>query len=788
MAEPASSNSSREAAQNRWTALGMVGLFVVLIADTVYRLLLPGESQPAVADDLRTYYYPTYLSAYSQLASGSWPLWNPYQLCGLPRLGAIQGGILYPLHALYLVLPTSTALAVSTLLHLMIIAGGAVVFARRLGMMWYAALLAGVLVSMRGFYPSAIYFPNMLEASVWIAPGSVAILALARGSFARPLAGLGFCAGMSLLAGYPQSTVYVAYAWGALLCLLLLVERAAARRWIVALTGLGCAVALGSALASVQLLPSFELSQLGNRRLEPLSVTEMYPLGRLGGGAVTNFLRHHHFRGLTELPYYFGVVGLCLLPAAWFVRKRRGLALSFFALSGVTLLFSLGPATRLFDLYLALPLLDSFRLPTRIRFVSDFAFALAAAGGLDALARWLLRSAEPTTESPQSGGHFVLALTVGSIAIALSAGLWSEHRTSSLIALAVAALMGLAWLLARTPARIAVIGFMLLALAVVEITLTPANEMRISYMREIDMRAYHEASPIVDKLKKSRGRVWIMSPGLRKALPPKMASARGFRGLLDYEPATTRRQSEYFSYLHKGETIRSAQAVPFSGSVGLANRAGDPDAIRKRRRLLDLAGVSYFFTVPGMSKLNGLVKEFLRDWSYDLVVVDDHGNELWKKRNALPRAYTVYRVEPAPEVSQLMERISQDEYDPMRVSYAEGVEEYQEGEDVPARGTRARIVVDDPNRVEIKASLAAPGMIVLADTYYPGWRASVDGEEVEIHPVNHLFRGVMADAGRHEVVFEYRPQSVRRGLAISSAAALVCLVLALRPWGWRRGE
>jgi hypothetical protein len=111
MAEPASSISSREAAQNRWTALGMVGLFVILIADTVYRLLLPGESRPAVADDLRVYYYPTYLSAYSQLASGSWPLWNPYQLCGLPRLGAIQAGILYPLHAVYLVLPTSTAMA-----------------------------------------------------------------------------------------------------------------------------------------------------------------------------------------------------------------------------------------------------------------------------------------------------------------------------------------------------------------------------------------------------------------------------------------------------------------------------------------------------------------------------------------------------------------------------------------------------------------------------------------------------------------------------------------------------
>jgi hypothetical protein len=84
-----------------------------------------------------------------------------------------------------------------------------------------------------------------------------------------------------------------------------------------------------------------------------------------------------------------------------------------------------------------------------------------------------------------------------------------------------------------------------------------------------------------------------------------------------------------------------------------------------------------------------------------------------------------------------------------------------------------------PERVEMYTGGGAPGLLVLSDTYYPGWHASVDGEEVAVHPVNYLFRGVPVPAGEHRVVFEFRPESWRSGLWISASGALIWLLLAI---------
>jgi len=81
--------------------------------------------------------------------------------------------------------------------------------------------------------------------------------------------------------------------------------------------------------------------------------------------------------------------------------------------------------------------------------------------------------------------------------------------------------------------------------------------------------------------------------------------------------------------------------------------------------------------------------------------------------------------------------------------------------------------------VEIHARLDAPGLLVLADSFYPGWRASVDGTAAEIRPANHLFRAVAVPPGVHRVRFEYRPASVRIG-GVATVAGFFALCAA---WG-----
>jgi hypothetical protein len=103
---------------------------------------------------------------------------------------------------------------------------------------------------------------------------------------------------------------------------------------------------------------------------------------------------------------------------------------------------------------------------------------------------------------------------------------------------------------------------------------------------------------------------------------------------------------------------------------------------------------------------------------------------------------------------------------------------------VSVDGGTATIVRDESGRIEIVAATATGGNVSLADTYYPGWVATVDGQPAPISAELGLFRSVPVPAGRHLVVFEYRPQSLRLGLALTAGGLLLAvavLALDLRP-------
>jgi hypothetical protein len=82
-------------------------------------------------------------------------------------------------------------------------------------------------------------------------------------------------------------------------------------------------------------------------------------------------------------------------------------------------------------------------------------------------------------------------------------------------------------------------------------------------------------------------------------------------------------------------------------------------------------------------------------------------------------------------------------------------------------------------RVLVKATLGGNGLLVLADMWYPGWRAYVDGAEQPIYRVYHAFRGVYVPAGSHTVEFVYQPTAIASG-AIVSVASLTALLVAVR--------
>src|SRR5881398_1754626 len=161
--------------RSRRTTFGVLSAFAVLVSFFwVTRLLLPGTHRGFSSIDDYLLYLPAYEVAAGWIKRGVLPLWNPYALCGIPWVAGLQEGFFYPPHVLYLLLPTPTAFAASTLFHLIFIGISTVLFARRAGLGYAPAVLAAVLFVLRG---TTILFaatePPQLDASAWLPLGAL---------------------------------------------------------------------------------------------------------------------------------------------------------------------------------------------------------------------------------------------------------------------------------------------------------------------------------------------------------------------------------------------------------------------------------------------------------------------------------------------------------------------------------------------------------------------------------------------------------------------------------------
>ncbi len=134
------------------------------------------------------------------------------------------------------------------------------------------------------------------------------------------------------------------------------------------------------------------------------------------------------------------------------------------------------------------------------------------------------------------------------------------------------------------------------------------------------------------------------------------------------------------------------------------------------------------------------------------------GAVLFHDLDAKPRAWFAYewRTDDAPAASGLPPRV-----------------EGQAPPAIPVTAPDAAVHISLPeqnNVVRVGVETPKPGLLVLADTYYPGWKATVDGEKSEIHAVDGAFRGVFVPEGKHQVVFRFSPASIKIGLVLSVLA------------------
>lgn len=146
-----------------------------------------------------------------------------------------------------------------------------------------------------------------------------------------------------------------------------------------------------------------------------------------------------------------------------------------------------------------------------------------------------------------------------------------------------------------------------------------------------------------------------------------------------------------------------------------------------------------------------------------------------ERPTALPRAFPVDAVQPAAGDADVVRALLAADFAPIRRAHALAA-------DLPAtlpppaapdavRRTVA-FAVDEPTRVELEVGAGAQPWLLLADTFLPGWTATIDGQSVAIVRGNHAFRLLPLPATACRVVFRYAAPGLATGTWLALAALL----------------
>ena len=200
--------------------------------------------------------------------------------------------------------------------------------------------------------------------------------------------------------------------------------------------------------------------------------------------------------------------------------------------------------------------------------------------------------------------------------------------------------------------------------------------------------------------------------------------------------------------------------------------------------MFDLTGVRFVVTGPPSASALSASPQYQ-------LLTSAGGGSVFENRNQIPRAFTVRDVHAVGDVTDALRYLQGlghpaadgttrvDRFDPSQQAVVESSAPLSAiGPPEPGTTRPAAITSYGPDRVVVQVPPGAPSLLVLTDTYAPGWAVSVNGRPAKLLPTDVLFRGVALGADASRVVFTYRPVPPAVFWALPLAGLVVLLLAA----------
>jgi hypothetical protein len=710
-------------------------------------------------------------------ANGEVPLWNSYQAAGSPHAANMQSAVFDPLLLAVNLHPTPLTWDLSIIGAFLLGACAAYVFCRVLGLLIVPAIVASAAFSLSGWF--FLYSNNGFSRSYAYLPVLFLLVELVlRSRRLLPVLGLGVAVAGNIYLGMPEASLLVLGST-AFYAVARLVQERRRTPFRVSVARLGGAGVLGVMLAAplVLLFLQYEPLSFNLHKPEAARGSTTEPQWGLLNWLVPFFAEAPSSGFAPSVRNWFGVaVGISSLAAASGRTETKRLHTWLFVALGGVLLLKIYEF-RVFGWVGRLPVVEQVVWPTFAPPVVSFAFAVLAGIGVQVVMRRDLRLRRFLTTLATAFVLLVVFVGTGdrwdvitTVPHGYAAAVWT--RGAFFAALAVAAVVAGSWLGRRW-------GALLLAVVVVAelFVLVPFS----IYAKRADPYVAPSWMPLVREAlaAEPHSRVFAIDGKLHPNTP-------GALGLQDVRALDALYVDRYLRYVRT--FIAPGAGDRFTGTESPIEFRDNPmfDAFSARAVVSqrDLAGA------PGLRLLGR-----------------DRDTHVYENTDALPRAWVVHDlhlVGGEDDAFAFLQARSRrkgevfvvDRFDPRREAVVE-----QDGKptDETLRALEERRIAceaGDDDRVSVErysndsvsimVRAACAGLLVLPDTYFPGWTATVNGEEQEIYPTDGAFRGVVVPKGASRVEFRYEPAAFSIGIVVALAglAAFALVGLAV----WRRGR
>ena len=734
------------------------------------------------------------------LQAGSFPFWNPYILGGTPFLDSLAGGdSLYPTSLLLLVMEPYRALGWKLVIHVFLAGTFMYGWLRSLGVGKGAALVAGLAylltpILVTQVYPGGdgkLFVAALAPLAFWMTDRTL------EGHGVGWFAGLAATIGVVLLSTHFQMAYFLFGAMG-VYAIVRVVGMARTRGAGLGLRRFGAfmgAAVLGAGVSAVQMLPAVDyVTELSRRTAtttdaspeearaysssyslhpeEALSmlVPEFVGNGVEGGAAWTNGT-YWGRNGLKLSHEYFGITVLLLAGLGLLRGAKTGREWLIGGIGLLAFLFALGahtPVWRLF--YVLMPGVDLFRAPSMVSFLASFAAVTLAGLGLDAVAKGV-----PFAEGRVKRWSFGLVGFLGLLTVLVATGilqsLWTSivYRTPTDRAMAAFARLEpllaqgfvAATLLAGAVAvlvmlyrdgRVPLAGLLAGLSLLIGIDLIRVND---SFIQTFDVRTWQAPDASIRFLQEAQrdrapGRVLSLMPPLGQDVKPALYSL------------------ELAGGHHPNDLQRYREVIGMRGG-------GPPENLLNVPQISQILNVRFVlwpeaqFGGPPQEGLQPLAATRLQDGRIYSAVYP------W---NGLPRARLVSEVSVVDE-RETVDYMMRNDFDPVR----EVVLNAPLGQPLPAGPAQGEVtwIAQENNRLELSVESDRDAVLVVADNWFPAWKATVNGQQTEIHRAYHTLRAVRVPAGQSRVEMSFDAGSLRTGFLLSLLS--LGLVVAAVIWG-----